>query len=57
MTPAHADTVERLLEKGRIERAEIAIVGFHGQSVLHWPALGLTVQIGDGWATPHAGGL
>jgi anhydro-N-acetylmuramic acid kinase len=31
-----------------IERRDIAVVGFHGQTVLHRPERRLTVQIGDG---------
>src|SRR3569623_373098 len=31
----------------RISALEIDIVGFHGQTVLHRPERGLTVQIGD----------
>ena len=48
VTETHAETVERLFKKHRINRTEIAIVGFHGQTVLHRPASRLTVQIGDG---------
>lgn len=48
VTEAHAEIVERLLEEHGIDRAEIAIIGFHGQTVLHRPASGLTVQIGNG---------
>ena len=61
MTAAHAETVEAFLAAERIDPADIAIVGFHGQTVLHKPAARLTVQIGDGAAlgAPHrtAGGL
>ena len=40
-----------------IARAEIAVVGFHGQTVLHRPRQGLTVQIGDGPALARSIGL
>jgi anhydro-N-acetylmuramic acid kinase len=50
VTAAHAETVERFLADERIDRAGIAIVGFHGQTVLHKPSARLTVQIGDGQA-------
>jgi anhydro-N-acetylmuramic acid kinase len=48
VTQAHAETVEQFLADERIDRDGIAIVGFHGQTVLHKPAARLTVQIGDG---------
>ena len=50
VTRVHAETVEAFLETERIERALIAVVGFHGQTVLHKPQAKLTVQIGDGLA-------
>ena len=34
----------------RFDRMDIAVVGFHGQTVLHRPERRLTVQIGDGAA-------
>ncbi len=48
VTRAHAEAVEAL----RAEQAltHIAVVGFHGQTVLHRPGDKLTVQIGDGTA-------
>lgn len=48
VTRVHAETVEAFLEAERIDRAGVAIVGFHGQTVLHRPGQKLTVQIGDG---------
>jgi anhydro-N-acetylmuramic acid kinase len=45
---AHAEAVEKLLADEQIDRAEIVIVGFHGQTLPHKPAAWLTVQIGDG---------
>ena len=50
ITRVHAETVEAFLEAEHIDRSGIAIVGFHGQTVLHRPASKLTVQIGDGAA-------
>ena len=48
VTRAHAETVERFLAEEKIDKAGIALVGFHGQTVLHKPSARLTVQIGDG---------
>ena len=43
----------RFLTANDIERGTVALVGFHGQTVLHRPAQRLTVQIGDGAALAH----
>ena len=48
VTRVHAETVEAFLEAENIDKADVAVVGFHGQTVLHKPASKLTVQIGDG---------
>src|SRR5579864_117946 len=38
VTDAHADAVRRLLAEAKLETAQIACVGFHGQTILHRPA-------------------
>jgi len=48
ITGVHAEAVEAFLADNKIDRSQIAIVGFHGQTVLHKPEARLTVQIGDG---------
>ncbi len=53
----HAETVETFLNAETIDKAQIAIVGFHGQTVLHKPAAQLTVQIGDGPALARRLGI
>jgi anhydro-N-acetylmuramic acid kinase len=50
VTRAHAEAVEDFVAKNKIEKSKVAIVGFHGQTVLHRPKARLTVQIGDGRA-------
>jgi anhydro-N-acetylmuramic acid kinase len=50
VTRVHAETVETFLDANGIKRGEVAVVGFHGQTVLHHPQAGLTIQIGDGAA-------
>ncbi len=50
VTAVHAETVEALIAREHIDRAGVALVGFHGQTVIHKPAAQLTVQIGDGAA-------
>ncbi len=48
LTERHADAVRQLLAEAERKPAEIAIVGFHGQTIHHAPAQRQTVQIGDG---------
>jgi anhydro-N-acetylmuramic acid kinase len=48
VTRAHAEAVEQLITQNHMARAEIDVIGFHGQTVLHRPQNKLTVQIGDG---------
>ena len=48
LTARHGEAVQRLLSKNKIDGASISVIGFHGQTVLHRPEKGLTVQIGDG---------
>jgi anhydro-N-acetylmuramic acid kinase len=50
ITKIHAEVVGEILRKHKIAPADVAIVGFHGQTVLHKPEQQLTVQIGDGAA-------
>jgi anhydro-N-acetylmuramic acid kinase len=57
VTALHAMAVEKFLATNAVEPASIDIVGFHGQTVLHRPQAGLTVQIGDGAALADALGL
>ena len=44
----HAEAVESYLEANGIAAGDVAVVGFHGQTVLHQPDRHLTVQLGDG---------
>ena len=46
VTRAHAEAVEALRKKHGL--SDVAVVGFHGQTVLHRPHDKLTVQLGDG---------
>ena len=50
VTRVHAETVEDFLATEGIDKSTVAVVGFHGQTVLHKPAARLTVQLGDGAA-------
>jgi anhydro-N-acetylmuramic acid kinase len=57
VTSVHAEAVETFLATERIDKGNVAIVGFHGQTVLHRPQARLTVQIGDGAALAQRLGL
>ncbi|MGH6684158.1 MAG: anhydro-N-acetylmuramic acid kinase, partial [Pseudolabrys sp.] len=57
VTRVHAETVEAFLRTEHIDKSSIAVVGFHGQTVLHKPATRLTVQLGDGAALARRLGL
>ncbi|MGN6750570.1 MAG: anhydro-N-acetylmuramic acid kinase, partial [Xanthobacteraceae bacterium] len=47
---AHAEAVDSFLLANGLQHDEIAVIGFHGQTLLHQPERRLTVQIGDGHA-------
>ena len=44
----YADCVEQFLEKYNISRTSIDAIGCHGQTILHQPHNGFTLQIGNG---------
>jgi anhydro-N-acetylmuramic acid kinase len=47
LTDVHIDAVNELLKEVNIKREDIALVGFHGQTIRHAPEKGITVQIGE----------
>jgi anhydro-N-acetylmuramic acid kinase len=57
LTEQHAAAVERFLQSYRLAKDDIAVLGFHGHTVLHRPSEGLTVQIGDGLLLASATGI
>lgn len=48
LTLLHVAIVESLLAKAGLSSQDIDLIGFHGHTVHHDPAAGLTVQLGDG---------
>jgi anhydro-N-acetylmuramic acid kinase len=48
LTEQHVLAVEQFLQQTGIANSEIDVIGFHGQTVLHRPESGLTVQLGLG---------
>jgi anhydro-N-acetylmuramic acid kinase len=47
---AHAEAVQAFMDANGLAPRNLAAVGFHGQTLLHRPERGLTLQIGDGSA-------
>src|SRR5882757_3173467 len=48
VTDVHAEAVEAFLAANGMAPGAVAVVGFHGQTVLHRPERQLTVQLGNG---------
>ena len=48
LTLRHAEAVRIFVKKNNLKPADIDVIGFHGQTVLHRPDDALTVQLGDG---------
>ncbi len=48
LTILHADAVHSLLAEHKLRISDVDLIGFHGQTVLHRPDAGVTVQLGDG---------
>lgn len=44
----HVDSIEQFLTHHSLDRNDIDLIGFHGQTVLHRPDEKLTVQLGNG---------
>ncbi len=57
LTLLHAEAVEALLEASGTPREAVALVGFHGQTILHAPERRHTWQIGDGALLAEATGI
>lgn len=47
LTEVHRQAVEALIASSRLPRNQIKLVGFHGQTILHKPDEGFTLQIGE----------
>ncbi len=57
LTDRHAEAVRSLLAAAGRAAAEVAVVGFHGQTILHEPERRRTWQIGDGQRLAEALGI
>ena len=57
VTQAHAEAVEAFLAENGLSAADIDVIGFHGQTVIHRPDQRLSIQIGDGAALADRVGI
>lgn len=57
ITRLHVDAVKDFLQKQDLSVEAVDVIGFHGQTVLHRPDIGLTVQLGDGDLLAHETGI
>ena len=48
LTEQHAEAALRFLGDRMLQPSAVDVIGFHGQTVLHRPEIGLTAQLGDG---------
>lgn len=54
VTRSHILVVRKLLQDARVAPADVAVIGFHGQTLAHRPERGWTWQVGDGAAMAQA---
>ena len=57
ITRRHVEAIGDFLAREHINPESVDVIGFHGQTVLHRPERGMTVQIGDGPALARAIGI
>jgi len=57
VTRRHLEAVESFVSAENLASASIDLIGFHGQTVLHRPERGLTVQLGDGALLARRAGI
>lgn len=48
LTLLHAEVVGQLLKQAQLKPADISVIGFHGQTMIHRPKEGITWQMGNG---------
>jgi anhydro-N-acetylmuramic acid kinase len=57
LTEAHGEAVKALLKKAGLTPDQVALIGFHGQTILHRPERHWTWQIGAGAALARMTGI
>ena len=56
-TELHAEIVLNLIKKANLEKTDIDLIGYHGQSLYHNPSEGITIQMGDGQLLANLTGI
>lgn len=57
VTARHETAIRAFMRANKLDSKTVDVVGFHGQTVLHRPGEGLTVQIGEGQRLARALGM
>jgi len=57
ITKKHIEAVKDFLTKNKIDKKNIDVIGFHGQTILHNPKKGITWQIGNAQMLASATGI
>lgn len=57
ITELHVQAVRSFLDENSFDAADIDVLGFHGQTVLHRPQAGFTLQLGDSQALADGTGI
>lgn len=57
LTELHAAAISAFFRHESIARSDVGVIGFHGQTILHRPDEGLTIQLGDGVLLAELTGL
>jgi anhydro-N-acetylmuramic acid kinase len=57
VTHSHIEAVKNFLAANHVPPARVGVVGFHGQTVLHRPDQGFSLQLGDGERLADAVGI
>jgi len=57
VTRVHVEAVQSFLNREGMDTGQVDLIGFHGQTVLHRPQEGFTIQLGDGQALADATGI
>ncbi|MDP4709474.1 MAG: anhydro-N-acetylmuramic acid kinase [Rickettsiaceae bacterium] len=57
LTEFHIEATQQILNKAKLDPAEIKALGFHGQTLFHEPQNGLTLQIGNPHLLAQATGI
>lgn len=57
ITSLHVEAVREFLADCQLNASDVDLIGFHGQTIMHRPDLGWTLQLGDGKRLAHETGI